>query len=109
MKSKEEKEDDLRQREAQFRQARAIKYILQGLRYILGYLSDYHVEFRPEFAQNPIEVILRVYWSPQDQTWDTLPTVLRQKIEALEQELSRITHTERDSEISESIRKNGAD
>lgn len=98
--------EELRQRENISRHARAVKIVLQGLHYIMGYLPDYPCQFEPVLKQNPITLTVKIYWAEADMDWASMPTVLRDRLEKVEKELARIGHPVGDTEIPEPIRDN---
>jgi len=75
----------------------------------MGYLPDYPFDIRPVFTENPISITLRIYWGIDVEAWDNMPTVVKEKIEKLERDLSNILHTVEDSEISKPIGQDRAD
>lgn len=93
-------EKELHEREARYRQARAIKYVLQGIRYIMGYLPDYPIHVIPELTSNPIVLTMKIYCGLGDMQVEAMPTFLKEKIARIEEELSNVSKRIPDTQIS---------
>lgn len=84
------------------RHQRAMTSILRGVRYIMGYLPDMGFQFAPNFKQNPIEITLRIFWSEVEEDKGILPTLVKEKIEKIEKQLSDGLKAVGNSQISQS-------
>lgn len=101
-----EVQEELKRREGVARQAKAARYMLQGMKYILAYLPDYPIYFEPRITDNPIILTLKIYWGETDFNVDHMPSVLRDKLENIEKELLRIGHTVGNPDVSQPIGDN---
>jgi hypothetical protein len=101
--------NELREREKRWRHSRAIKYVLQTVRYLMGYLIDYPIHVIPDFTKNPITVIIKIYTGIDDLQVDAMPPLLFDRLKKMEEELTRIAHRIAYSEVPESKGQNRTD
>jgi hypothetical protein len=93
----------LKEQELQLRYKRAVTTILRGFKYIMGYLTDYGFEFKPNFSGNPLEAEIRVFWSDDMDSWKATAKILREKITKMEEELSSIKQGVPNAQVSKPI------
>lgn len=98
----------LHEYEDKVRHARAIQYVLRGIRYIMGYLKDYRFEIIPDFSKNPVQFTMKIYWAEKEDDWEHMAPILMTKIRKLEEDLARITQSIRYSQVSKPEEQNGS-
>jgi len=99
----------LRNYEDKIRHARAVQYVLRGIRYIMGYLKDYSFEVKPDFSKNPVEFTMRIWWAERDDDWERMAPTMMAKIRKLEEELARITQSVSYSQVSQAVKEDRPD
>jgi len=43
----------------------AVTIMERAIKYIMSYLKDYNIDVRKKYRENPIEVLIRIYWIPE--------------------------------------------
>lgn len=75
----------------------------------MGYLPDYGFDIKPMMKGNPIEVHLKIYWSEDAEAWENTPTIVKDKLNKLENEYSTLFKKVGNSEVSEPVHDNRTD
>lgn len=99
-------QNELRIRELALRHTRVCEQLLRASRYPFGTLRDYPYLIVPKLRDNPAEITIRVWWAEEDFSWASLPPDVREKIEALEDQMSKISQAILSMEIPESDKNN---
>jgi hypothetical protein len=100
MTTDKETQEELRKREDEARRRRVVKYGIQGIRYIMGYLPDYPFDIKPNWRSNPIVILIKIYWGSEDYQTEKMPLTLQKELEKIEQEALQSKESMRQSKVS---------
>jgi hypothetical protein len=78
-----------------YRQQRAIQVLMQGIKYIMGYLPDYVFDIVPNLEGNPIELTIKIRWAESDLEPTKMPPIWRATLKKVEEQLLRVSQLER--------------
>jgi len=73
-----------------FRREKAVTYLIRAVKYVMGYLPDFPIEYVPNAQGNPVEVTIRIFWKEKDYEERKMPTFVKPQLDRLEKEISRI-------------------
>jgi len=91
-----------------FRREKAIRYCIRGAKYVMGYLTDFPLEFIPDASGDPIEVRLRIWWKEEDCQERLMPTFVKPQLDKMEKDVSRIAQIIGDTKVPKPVRDDGA-
>jgi len=92
-------EKELRRREDESRRRRVVKFVMQGLKYMMGYLPDCPFDVQLSSKTNPLIFLIKVHWGTEDFDAEKMPTILKKELEKIEQEASKSNESMRQSKI----------
>jgi len=90
-----------------FRREKALRYLIRGIKYIMGYLPDYPIQFTPNCAGDPVEATIRIYWKEEDYKEQLMPQFVIPQLDKMEKDISRISEIVGDSKVSKSVKDHG--
>lgn len=87
-----------------YRREQALKYCIRAVKYVMGYLHDYPIEFIPSCQGDPIEVKIRIWWRESDYQERLMPTFVKPQLDRMEDNLSRITQGVGNTQVSKPVK-----
>jgi len=70
---------------------RCMRYLLQTIKYLQGYLTGVPMEIRPSFEVNPMEVVIRVWWKDEERDVFKVTDDLRAKMDEMAREIAYLS------------------
>lgn len=87
-----------------FRREKAIRYCIRAAKYVMGYLTDFPLEFIPDAAGDPVEVKIRIWWKESDCQDRLMPTWIKPQLDKMEKDVSRIAQIVGDVKVSKPVK-----
>jgi len=86
-----------------FRREKAIRYCIRAAKYVMGYLTDFPLEFIPDASGDPVEVRIRIWWKEDDCQDRLMPTFVKPQLDKMEKDLSRISKIVGNTQVSKPV------
>ena len=107
MSKEKEKEEEISFSD-KLRREKAIRYCIRAAKYVMGYLTDFPLEFIPDASGDPVEVRLRIWWKESDCQANLMPTIAKMQLDKMEKDISRKAQGIGNTKVSKPVKDNGA-